>query len=128
VIQHKKLLAMLALESQPLVEATAVCCHQVNPFGGGYSRIGQQRFNNSAPKAMALVLGCHHHIPQNRSKNAIAGSPAEANELTGLPGTHNSAASQQHAHQGPAAATLGPKAVGVEKGLNLSDSEQQEQG
>jgi hypothetical protein len=74
------------------------------------------------------VLGRHNHIPQNRPINAIAGSPTEAHEPTSLPGAHNTAASQHHPHQVPAIATLGPEAVGIEKGLNLVDSEQQEQG
>ena len=84
-------------EAELLVEAGAVCGHQINALhvleGGG----GEQGLHHPAAEALAVQVASHHHIPEHGAENPIAAGPAKAHQAFALPKAHHDGAAGQEA-------------------------------
>jgi len=112
---------VVSREAHLFVKTATIGGHQIDFFALSHRWVGEQRLHDSAAQSLTLLVARHHYIPKNCSKHSITGRPADANKPPSLPGTHNTAAAQQHAYQGPSVPPDGPEAIGIEKVLDLVD-------
>ena len=111
------MLGVAGTKAEAAVKAGAVGGHQINPFCLGHGWAGQQ-FGHQAPaQAQALVLACHHHIPEHGAEGPIAAGPAKTHQLLALPSAHHRLAALEHGRQFLALPSPSPEAVVIEERL-----------